>query len=314
MHPNSTLTSSEATTHLRRALQALPHPSDDGTNSRRGRVDHFLPAIWVPDAKTESCMRCGARFGWRRRRHHCRLCGRCVCASCSGKVRHGWMPLALTDMCAQTFLISDVNTKASKPARACNACYETVFPLLGSPVPPHSQGESQNSYTSTLGTLSQLPSWKSMPSFAPPSPGWTLSSALLKAPPSAFHEPRRGSRMGPRPQSQPVMDSSLSQMTSATASSVSVDLNSPTSDSMDRSPDGESRPDLNRFSAAALAVHTSPVTARPSSFGEGRSKRFSLLLGGQSVMKRSQTNEEEDRDPSVAASKLGEILGREQRV
>jgi hypothetical protein len=25
-------------------------------------------------------------FGWRRRRHHCRLCGRCVCAGCSGRV------------------------------------------------------------------------------------------------------------------------------------------------------------------------------------------------------------------------------------
>ena len=115
------------------------------------------------------------------------------------------------------------------------------------------------------------------------------------------------------------MDLTLSQMTSATASSVSVDLNSPTSESATCSPngneeDGESRPDVNRFSAAALAVHTSPVTARPSSFGEGRSKRFSLLLGGRSVMKRSQTSEEEDRDPGVAASKLGEILGREQRV
>ena len=86
MHPNSTLTSSEATTHLRRALQALPHSAEDGTQPPRGRVDHFLPAVWVPDAKTDSCMRCGVRFGWRRRRHHCRLCGRCICANCSGKV------------------------------------------------------------------------------------------------------------------------------------------------------------------------------------------------------------------------------------
>jgi FYVE/RhoGEF/PH domain-containing protein 5/6 len=100
---DSTLTSSSSTQHLRRALQALPYPPDDGhdepsskkkkkdhqkdkNRERRGRVDHFVPAIWVPDAKAESCMRCGGVFGWRRRRHHCRLCGRCVCASCSGKV------------------------------------------------------------------------------------------------------------------------------------------------------------------------------------------------------------------------------------
>jgi FYVE/RhoGEF/PH domain-containing protein 5/6 len=95
-NPNSTLTSSTSTNHVRKALQALPHsPSDPsprssgggkGERERRGKVDHFVPAVWVPDAKSEGCMRCNATFGWRRRRHHCRLCGRVVCASCSGKV------------------------------------------------------------------------------------------------------------------------------------------------------------------------------------------------------------------------------------
>ena len=85
--PNSTLTSSASTNHLRRALQALPHPPEqDSRLPRRGKVEHFVPAIWIPDGKTESCMRCGRTFGWRRRRHHCRLCGRCVCAACSGSV------------------------------------------------------------------------------------------------------------------------------------------------------------------------------------------------------------------------------------
>ena len=102
-HPDSTLTSSTSNTHLRRALQALPHdPSvasasavlstptrkDEKTPTaeRRRKVDHFVPAIWVPDQKTEACMRCQARFSWRRRRHHCRLCGRVVCANCSERV------------------------------------------------------------------------------------------------------------------------------------------------------------------------------------------------------------------------------------
>lgn len=87
MHPNSTLTSSESTNHLRHALQAVPYsPDEEQQNPRRGRVEHFVPAVWIPDSKTESCMRCGRTFGWRRRRHHCRLCGRCVCHSCSTKV------------------------------------------------------------------------------------------------------------------------------------------------------------------------------------------------------------------------------------
>jgi len=88
MNPNSTLTSSASTNHLRRTLQALPHlPEDDDKNPPRGKVEHFVPAIWIPDGKTDTCMRCGRPFGWRRRRHHCRLCGRCVCGSCSGKVQ-----------------------------------------------------------------------------------------------------------------------------------------------------------------------------------------------------------------------------------
>lgn len=111
-HPNSTLTSSSSTHHLRRSLQALPFPPSDSRIAtireprnngkqpkgkgkkeaepleRRRKVEHWVPAIWIPDEKTGECMRCGRSFGWRRRRHHCRLCGRCVCASCSGRVRH----------------------------------------------------------------------------------------------------------------------------------------------------------------------------------------------------------------------------------
>lgn len=91
-HPNSTLTSSSSTQHLRRSLQALPYLSEEHVEPnlnqpKRDKVEHFVPAIWIPDGKVDACMRCGRMFGWRRRRHHCRLCGRCVCASCSGKVR-----------------------------------------------------------------------------------------------------------------------------------------------------------------------------------------------------------------------------------
>ena len=60
-----TLTSSSSTQHLHRALQALPYPPEDEPSSkkrrkdhqtdktweRRGRIDHFVPAMWVPDAR-----------------------------------------------------------------------------------------------------------------------------------------------------------------------------------------------------------------------------------------------------------------------
>lgn len=97
-HPNSTLTSSDSNNHIRLSLQALPFAPEEtsgekgkkvkvkGEKERRGWVEHWVPAIWIPDERAETCMRCGKSFGWRRRRHHCRLCGRCVCATCSDKV------------------------------------------------------------------------------------------------------------------------------------------------------------------------------------------------------------------------------------
>ncbi|KAH9049544.1 hypothetical protein EDB84DRAFT_1453243 [Lactarius hengduanensis] len=156
IHPNSTLSSSASTNHLRRTLQALPHLPEDAENlPRRGRVEHFVPAVWIPDGKTESCMRCGRSFNWRRRRHHCRLCGRCVCASCSGS----------------TFYIVDSDAKGSgKPSRACDACYETVFPILTPSASPNIQ-----SSTPTF-TLSNFPSWQSTPALA-----FTHTPSLLMA-------------------------------------------------------------------------------------------------------------------------------------
>lgn len=151
MNPNSTLTSSSSTNHIRRVLQALPYPpsdervttlktsssidllissssplghrlakfggkkdkarvkdmekdkrNQDASALRRRKVEHWVPPIWIPDSKTSSCMRCGRMFGWRRRRHHCRLCGRCVCASCSGRVSAVIMAfyIAIDDACA----------------------------------------------------------------------------------------------------------------------------------------------------------------------------------------------------------------------
>ncbi|KAJ7780090.1 hypothetical protein DFH07DRAFT_875712 [Mycena maculata] len=178
-HPDSTLTSSSSTAHLRRSLQALPFPPSDERLStlregkgakgsakareRRGRVEHWVPAIWIPDEKTEGCMRCGRPFGWRRRRHHCRLCGRCVCAGCSER----------------TFFIADpsANAVASKPARACNACYETVFPLLP-PEDDDSDGALDNIATNnnTMTALANFPSWLSMPSL--PLPGAVAGAGM----------------------------------------------------------------------------------------------------------------------------------------
>ncbi|KAG8220772.1 hypothetical protein J3R82DRAFT_2203 [Butyriboletus roseoflavus] len=195
-NPDSTLSASTSGVHLRRALRAFATESNDmdceqrlegtgsgnetslgnpqagsslaGSRPRRAQLDNFLPPVWIPDAKTDTCMRCGQPFGFAldlrlgdvfgwgfgkgntsgaegkqrseveregdnghqvgkrvgsggawRRKHHCRLCGRVVCAACSGK----------------TFYIVQDDGDAPKrqkwkPARACEQCYEAAFPLI----------------------------------------------------------------------------------------------------------------------------------------------------------------------------------------
>ncbi|EJU02996.1 hypothetical protein DACRYDRAFT_99426 [Dacryopinax primogenitus] len=109
--PLDTLTSSTSTRHLRLSLQALP------AEPERKKVEHFVPAVWVPDRKATACMRCGKPWTVLRRRHHCRLCGSVVCSRCSTK----------------TFFIVHPGAPGpseNKPTRACNTCYENVFPLI----------------------------------------------------------------------------------------------------------------------------------------------------------------------------------------
>lgn len=145
-HPNSTLTSSTSNQHLRLALQALPYaPNADTSNSkkkagkkdkdrvqRRRHVEHFVPAIWVPDSKAESCMRCGGVFGWRRRRHHCRLCGNCVCANCSDKVRY-FEPLVVEKLAKVCCL--DLLYCPQEPNKGTDQASESMQHLLRSSFP-----------------------------------------------------------------------------------------------------------------------------------------------------------------------------------
>ncbi|XP_069117553.1 zinc finger FYVE domain-containing protein 21-like isoform X1 [Argopecten irradians] len=63
---------------------------------------------WVPDNECVVCMNssCRAKFDFRRRRHHCRRCGRCFCNSCCDS------KVPLNRMCFVD------------PVRQCNVCVE----------------------------------------------------------------------------------------------------------------------------------------------------------------------------------------------
>ncbi|KAI0778931.1 hypothetical protein BD413DRAFT_512914 [Trametes elegans] len=378
MQLNSTLTSSASTNHLRRTLQALPYAPEDSAKPKRGKVEHFVPAVWVPDGKTESCMRCGRTFGWRRRRHHCRLCGRCVCGSCSSK----------------TFFIVDPTAKdaSSKSARACEACYDTVFPLLEQP--PDSQVTVTAGTTHSHFTLSGL---RSMPSLLLNDMTASTPSALMaidvespKRPLTriedeslAYDEPSPSKpsiaavrfRNAPRPKSfvqlleefqeqeqqgeSPTPSPRASRFSERTLDECDEDVFNDTrarADECDPPPrrprparataahdpntdaeaGGSSLPATprkedtarrhKRFSLPAVALQTSPVTARASRGGDAKGQRFSLVLGkggglahGHRAARGGGGREEHEHSPSrlfpglrhsVAAGRLSELLGR----
>lgn len=61
-----------------------PLPRRPSIGSIRNRIsgDFVLPR-WQPDLEVSKCPICGTQFSFWYRKHHCRKCGRVVCASCS---------------------------------------------------------------------------------------------------------------------------------------------------------------------------------------------------------------------------------------
>ncbi|KAI0094987.1 hypothetical protein BDY19DRAFT_915766 [Irpex rosettiformis] len=356
MHPNSTLTASASTNHLRRALQALPYSPDEDGNPQRGRVEHFVPAVWVPDGKTEGCMRCGRTFGWKRRRHHCRLCGRCICAQCSTK----------------TFFIIDssrTNPKDShKSARACDACYDTVFPLIDPlPAPPATHETLSRLTLSGLRSMPSLllddhqlhvsPSVLMAVDFESSShPAQSESAPMLSAPrvPSGdlsnlqvsavrFKSPSRprsyihiledfsdggspegitsGSLVQPRlgdptGHSSYVLDE-LAESEDDTSQAESGPVSAPPDVTITPLPRLRRNEDTvrkrKRFSLPALAIHTTPVTARPNAVGDGKSKRWSLVLGNWRSGGPPQDGLDSPKH-GVVVGKLSEMLRRHNQA
>ena len=60
----------------------LPRRSHNASTPNRQSREITLPR-WQPDSEVTSCPICGTSFGFWFRKHHCRKCGRVVCANCS---------------------------------------------------------------------------------------------------------------------------------------------------------------------------------------------------------------------------------------
>ncbi|XP_063057505.1 zinc finger FYVE domain-containing protein 9 [Engraulis encrasicolus] len=68
--------------------------------------------VWVPDSQAPACMKCGAKFTFTKRRHHCRACGKVFCVVC----------------CDQRCRLTHLD---GKEGRVCVSCH---FTLMNRPV------------------------------------------------------------------------------------------------------------------------------------------------------------------------------------
>ncbi|KAG1877294.1 hypothetical protein F4604DRAFT_1653097 [Suillus subluteus] len=293
----------------------------------------FLPPVWVPDAKTEACMRCARPFGFVRRRHHCRLCGRVVCADCSGRTFY------ITDPSSQS--PSGKNTKA-KPARACNECYEAAFPLVcsitgGSSTPSTLSANPSSHHTGPSPTLFGIPAWLSTPISTEGSSGahalmaMTLSPSrdsqrqeippTLRAPISRPIRIRHSTRPRPRSYHDILDDFEVHARGGSMARREIHDGVQEEEDHDEIHPRQpcerepipryahEKREDTarkkKRFSLPAVAVQTVPVVARsaPAGNSHGRwGRRFSLVLGPRTRGRNGESGSE--REGSMHSSLL----------
>jgi len=272
----------------------------------------------------------------------------------------------------QTFFILDDSgrdTKDShKPARACDACYDTVFPVLDSskwPASPHGVGAGTTHSHLTLSGL------KSMPSLILADNRMSSSAALLavdlelESPMRVLTRIEDESTFGgagadggepdtdgapavpamrirpaarPRSYVQILEDFQEHGHGHGTPSPSRTRFGTPAGDESaldEREHDGQvleapaddgaslmsragsSLPPTprrentarrhKRFSLPAVALQTSPVTARPNVVGEGSSRRFSLVLGRGASVHAPEPSGFKD---GLAAGKLSELLSR----
>jgi FYVE/RhoGEF/PH domain-containing protein 5/6 len=171
----------------------------------------------------------------------------------------------------QTFFISDSNAKqqdspSTKPARACDACYDTVFPVIhpGGEVATNIDNESHKS--DTITSLSHLPSWLSMPSLPVP----RQPHELMAIDTTCSHDII--------PFDNDIDDVGCDDPFYTPTRSI-VSSSSPISSSRRKQPRREDTARRSkRFSMPAIGLQTTVVTARTSIESEEAAARLSELL------------------------------------
>lgn len=268
----------------------------------------------------------------------------------------------------QTFFIVDSSQPGSKDAhksaRACDACYDTVFPLMDpTPAPPLTQETLSRLTLSGLRSMPSLllddqlhvsPSVLMAVDFEPPNrPTHSESAPALSAqrvpsddlgrlqvaamrmkapsrPRSYIHilddfndsndvEPAARTSVYPHlaeqmERSSYILDELVESEEDASQAEPGPVSAPPVSAPLPRIPRQEDTVrKRKRFSLPALAIHTTPVTARPNVVGDGKSKRWSLVLGNWRSGGSPQDSPDSPKH-GVVSGKLSEMLRRHSQL
>lgn len=229
--------------------------------------------------------------------------------SCSNRVCALTQDLPFSSSSSQTFYIADgTSNSRSKPARACNTCYDTVFPAItGS-----SSAESELAMES-LDTFSGPPAWHTQRGDrnSAPSVLALLNRKSLSDEGSHNHRLSTGyvvedDSYDAENQRVPALEDNIEAIeTSPEPGPGSV---------VRRRPGGRETHDISkRYSTPAMALQTVPVTTHAERSKSGRRNRLSLVLTGRS-QDSVHNGEGPDVGKGMAVRRLQELLAKQPAV
>ncbi|CAG2103339.1 unnamed protein product [Medioppia subpectinata] len=88
-----------------------------------GKVKPF----WIPDNESQMCMHCDIRFTLIKRRHHCRACGKVLCAQCcNSRAKLLYLDCEVARVCQCCNSRAKLLYLDCEVARVCQVCYSTL--------------------------------------------------------------------------------------------------------------------------------------------------------------------------------------------
>eukprot|EP00732_Lithocolla_globosa_P002338 Lithocolla_globosa_v1_NODE_1510_length_2521_cov_10.159773.p1 type:complete len:669 gc:universal NODE_1510_length_2521_cov_10.159773:510-2516(+) len=155
--------------------------SSDSLHQKSLPGEHVAP-VWIQDSDAKVCMDCNTPFSLLRRRHHCRHCGRVLCADCSPKrdLPGKGELVRICDTCLENInsIMENNHGSDSEDEKDFDFTPASPPPLPPSPSPSPSISSVPSSISSTPSPLStsppsslpqQGPRSKALPPIPPPS-------------------------------------------------------------------------------------------------------------------------------------------------